>query len=104
MAPDHFRKHWGFAGLCAAPLTLMTAVPALAQGINAASFVGAAPLAITVGAGAFALLAMAVVRTMLVDGKAARQRAAGQIAGLRAFLLRSRSIPDIVILPTLHRH
>lgn len=86
MAPDHFRKHWGFAGLCAAPLTLMTAVPALAQGINAASFVGAAPLAIAVGAGAFALLAMAVVRTVLVDGKAARQRAAGQIAGLRALV------------------
>ena len=86
MAPDRFRKHRGFALLAAAPLTLMTAVPALAQGINAASFVGAAPLAITVGAGAFALLAMAVVRTMLKDGKAARQRAASQIAGLRALV------------------
>ena len=86
MAPDHFRKHWGFATIAAAPITLMTAVPALAQGINSANFVGAAPLAITVGAGAFALLAMAVVRTMLKDGKAARQRAASQIAGLRAMV------------------
>ena len=86
MAPDHFRKHWGFAALVAAPLTLMTAVPALAQGVNAANFVGAAPLAIAVGAGAFALLAMTVLRTMLKDGKAARQRAAGQIAGLRALV------------------
>ena len=86
MAPDLFRKHWGFATLAAAPLTLMMAVPALAQGINATSFVGAAPLAITVGAGGFALLAMAVVRSLLKDGKAARHRAAGQIAGLRAMV------------------
>lgn len=84
MAPDHFRKHWGFAGLAAAPLTLLTAVPALAQGTQAASFAGAAPIAIAAGAGAFALLAMAVIRTMLTDGKAARLRAAEQIAGLRA--------------------
>ena len=87
MAPDRFRKHWGFASLAAAPLTLMTAVPALAQGLNAASFVGAAPLAITVGAGGFAQLAMAVVGTMLREGKAARQRAASQIAGLRAMVV-----------------
>ena len=86
MAPDRFRKHWGFATLCAAPLTLMTAVPALAQGIQAASFAGAAPLAIAVGAGGFALLAMAVVRTMLKDGKVARHKAAEQIAGLRALV------------------
>ena len=83
MAPDHFRKHWGFALLATAPLTLLTAVPALAQGLQAASFAGAAPLAIAAGAGAFALLAMAVSRTMLVNGKAARRKAAEQIAGLR---------------------
>src|SRR6218665_868220 len=94
MAPDHFRKHWGFVALGAAPLTLMTAArfilmtaaPALAQGTNTASFAGAAPLAIAVGAGAFALLAMAVVRTVLVDGKAGRRPAAEQIAGLRALV------------------
>jgi signal transduction histidine kinase len=86
MAPDHFRKHWGFAGLAAAPLTLMMAVPALGQGITPASFVGAAPLAVAVGAGAFALLAMAAMRTMLVDKKVARRRAGEQIAGLRALV------------------
>ena len=86
MAPDHFRKHWGFATLAAAPLTLMTAVPALAQGVTSASFAGAAPLAIAVGAGAFAVLAMTVVRTMLSEGKAARLRTGEQIAGLRALL------------------
>jgi len=86
MAPDHFRKHWGFAVLAAAPLTLLTAVPALAQAPQAASFAGAAPIAIAVGAGAFALLSMAVVRTMIADGKAARHKAAEQIAGLRALV------------------
>lgn len=86
MAPDHFRKHWGFAVIAAAPLTLMTAVPAFAQDINSASFAGAAPLAIAAGAGAFALLAMAAVRTMQSSGKLARIRAAEQIAGLRALV------------------
>src|SRR5690606_27302213 len=86
MAPDRFRKHWGFAPLAAAPLTLMTAAPALGQGLNAAGGVGPAALAVTVGAGSFALRAVAVMRTMLVDGKAARRRAAGQIAGLRALV------------------
>jgi signal transduction histidine kinase len=64
----------------------MTAAPALAQGISAASFVGAAPLAIAIGAAGFALLSMTLVRTMRKDGKAARQRAADQIAGLRALV------------------
>lgn len=86
MAPDRFRKHWGFALAGAAPLTLMTAVPALAQGVQTASFAGAAPLAIAVGAGGFALLAMAVIRTMLADGKVARVKAAEQISGLRALV------------------
>lgn len=86
MAPDHFRKHWGFATLVAAPLTLMTAVPALAQGISTSSLAGAAPLAIAAGAGGFALIALAVVRTVLKDGKRARSLAAEQIAGLRALV------------------
>ncbi len=86
MAPDRFRKHWGFATLAASPLTLTTASPALAQGIDASGLAGAAPLAIAVGAGAFALLALAVVRTVLVDGKMVRRRAADQIAGLRALV------------------
>ena len=86
MAPDHFRKHWGFATIAAAPLTVMTALPASAQTMTSASFAGAAPLAIAAGAGGFALLAMAVVRTMLANGKAARVRSAEQIAGLRALV------------------
>ncbi|HEY8578016.1 MAG TPA: PAS-domain containing protein [Devosia sp.] len=86
MAPDHLRKQLGFAAIGAAPLTLMMAVPALAQGINPASIAGAAPIAIAVGAGAFAVLAVTVVRTMLADGKAARYRASEQIAGLRAMV------------------
>ncbi|MBU1304753.1 MAG: PAS-domain containing protein [Alphaproteobacteria bacterium] len=65
---------------------MLTAVPALAQGIQPASFAGAAPLAVAVGAGAFALLAMGVVRKMLADTKAARSKSAEQIAGLRALV------------------
>lgn len=86
MAPDGFRKHWGFAALAAAPLTLTTSVPALAQAATSATLIGAAPLAIAVGAGGFALIAVVAVRTVLKEGKAARVRAAEQIAGLRALV------------------
>ncbi|MCS6758009.1 MAG: PAS-domain containing protein [Candidatus Devosia euplotis] len=65
---------------------MLTAAPALAQGTQAASFAGAASIAIAAGAGAFALLSMVVIRTMLTDGKAARRKAAEQIAGLRALI------------------
>ncbi|HEX4298018.1 MAG TPA: hypothetical protein VHZ56_08335, partial [Devosia sp.] len=74
----------GFALAGAATLTLLTAAPALSQGLSSSSLIGAVPLAIALGAGAFALLAMAVVRTMVRDGRQAQQRAAGRIADLRA--------------------
>lgn len=84
MAPDRVRNDWGFAGLSASLVTLLSASPALAQGITITNVMGAAPIAIALGAGAFALIAMALVRRMLRDGRMARQRAAEQIAGLRA--------------------
>ncbi|ODT65023.1 MAG: hypothetical protein ABS75_33270 [Pelagibacterium sp. SCN 63-23] len=62
------------------------AAPALAQGFVPASLNGIAPVAIAVGAGGFALLSMALVRTLLRDGRAARRRAAEQIAGLRVLV------------------
>ncbi|MBJ3785984.1 sensor histidine kinase [Devosia sediminis] len=86
MAPDRFRKQLGFAGLCAAPFTLLTAVPALAQGLVPVHLGGIAPFAVAIGAGGFALLAMALVRTLLKDSRAARRRAAEQIADLRALV------------------
>lgn len=86
MAPDRLRKQMGFAALVSAPLTLMTAVPALAQGFVPASLGGIAPLAIALGAGGFALLSMAVLRTILTDNRTMRRRAAEQIADLRALV------------------
>ncbi|WP_055047566.1 sensor histidine kinase [Devosia sp. A16] len=62
----------------------MSASPALAQGITANNVMGAAPVAIALGAGAFALIAMALVRRMLRDNRLAQQRSSEQIAGLRA--------------------
>lgn len=84
MAPDRVRNDWGFAGLSASLVTLLSASPALAQGITANNVMGAAPVAIALGAGAFALIAMALVRRMLHDNRSARHRAAEQIASLRA--------------------
>jgi PAS domain-containing protein len=84
MRPERFRERLGFALGGAAPLTLLTAAPALAQGFNSSTIAGTVPLAIALGAGAFALLAMAVVRRMIRDGRAAQKRAAEQISSLRA--------------------
>ncbi|WEK03810.1 MAG: PAS-domain containing protein [Candidatus Devosia phytovorans] len=64
----------------------MTAVPALAQDTNPAAFLGAAPLAIAVGAGAFAILALALMRTMRSNSQLEQRRAGDQISGLRALV------------------
>jgi len=76
----------GFALCCASGLTLLAAAPALAQGFSTASLMGTVPLAVALGAGAFALLAVTVVRSIVRDGKRAQRRAADQIAGLRALV------------------
>ena len=86
MGPESFRSNWGFVGCGAATISLCSAVPALAAGVDVQSMTGAAPLTVALGAGAFALLAMAVVRRLVRDGKAARHQAAEQISGLRAMV------------------
>src|SRR5262245_17132304 len=84
MAPDHLRNVIGFAGLAASLVTLVTATPSLAQGLPINSVMGAAPLAIALGAAGFALIATAIVRRLLRDSQAARRRSATQVAALRA--------------------
>lgn len=86
MRPDGFRRRLGFALCGAATLTLLAAAPALAQGLSSSSLMGAVPLAIAVGAGAFALLAAAILRNFMRDGRTAQRRALGQIASLRALV------------------
>jgi signal transduction histidine kinase len=85
MLPERFRTRWGFALLGAAPLTLLTAAPALSQGLGP-STVGALPIAVMLGAGGFAFIAVVLVRRALRDSREAQRRAAGQVAGLRALL------------------
>ena len=95
MVPEQFRKRRGFVGfagplLAAAPITLLVAAPALAQGsaqtYNAGFVVGALPVAIAIGAAGFALLAMAALRNVLRDTKTVQQRSSEQISGLRALV------------------
>ncbi len=84
MVPDRFRNNRGFAGCCASLVTLLSASPALAQGLNTGNVMGAAPIAVAIGAGAFALIAVALVRRILSDNRTARLRSAEQVSGLRA--------------------
>lgn len=86
MAPDQLRKHWGFAGIASAPITLMMAVPAFAQGASTANLGGIVPVAVVVGAGGFALVAVTLLRTLTRDGRLAQRKANEQIADLRALV------------------
>ena len=86
MRPERFRRRLGFALCGAAPVTLFTAAPALSQGLNSSSLMGTVPLAVALGAGAFALLAMALLRKLVRDGRTAQRRSAEQIANLRAMV------------------
>jgi signal transduction histidine kinase len=86
MGPERFRIDGGFAVTAASLVTLFSATPALAQGINASSIMGAAPAAIAIGAGAFAFIATAIVRRMLAEGRRTGMRSAEQVAALRALV------------------
>jgi len=86
MAPDKIRKRWGFKGVSVPPLVLFSASPALAQGFNVSAIAGAAPLAVAVGAGGFAVIAMVAIRRLLADTSARQRRAGEQIAGLRVLV------------------
>ncbi|MCR6635967.1 PAS-domain containing protein [Devosia sp.] len=62
------------------------AVPAFAQGASTANLGGIVPVAVVIGAGGFALVAVTVLRTILRDGRLAQRQAKGQIADLRALV------------------
>jgi signal transduction histidine kinase len=84
MGPDRFRSAWGFVASVTSVIALFSASPALAQSLSGANVMGAAPIAIALGAGAFALIALTVFRRILKDNRAASQRAGEQVAVLRA--------------------
>jgi len=88
MTPESIRIGWGFVGLSASILTLLSASPALAQtqGFSANMLSGAMPLTIALGAGAFALIAMTWVRRLLKDARLAKAQSNQQISSLRALV------------------
>ena len=86
MQPERFRGRLGFALCGAAPLTLFSAAPALSQGLNSSNLMGTVPIAIALGAGAFALLALALGRRVLREGNDAQKRSAEQVANLRSMV------------------
>ena len=86
MRPERFRRRLGFALCASAPLTLLTAAPALSDTLGTPSLTSTVPLAIALGAGAFALVALALVRRLLRDSRASQRRATDQVASLRAMV------------------
>ena len=67
---------------------------------------GAMPLAVALGAGAFALLSMALLRRLVKDAKADRQQSQRQVASLRALVDEYEAllsnVPEITVLWTEH--
>jgi signal transduction histidine kinase len=106
MAPEQFGVRWRFAGLATSVPVLLLATPSLAQGFNTSLLTGAMPLAVALGAGGFALLAMALLRRLVRDTKSAGQRAQQQIASLRALVDEYEAllsgVPEITVLWTEH--
>jgi signal transduction histidine kinase len=86
MAPERVRNNRGFATLGAAPLAILSAQPALAQSLTVGSLTGAVPLAVALGGGAFALMALILFRRMRREGQAVRRQAAEQVSALRALV------------------
>lgn len=86
MRPERFRRRLGFALCASAPLTLLTAAPALSQGLSSQNLTSAVPIGITLGIGAFALLGLALVRRMVHASRAAEKRATEQVSSLRALV------------------
>ena len=86
MRPGDFRNDWRFTGCAAAALLSATTGPAFANPFASPVVVGNAPLAIALGAAAFAVLALLALRRRVAEGRLARQQAAEQIAALRADL------------------
>ena len=84
MGPEQFRRQLGFAASAAAPLTLMTAAPCLAQGTPGSSIAGNMPLALALGVVAFGILGTVYVRQLIGRSRLAAQQAAEQVASLRA--------------------
>jgi signal transduction histidine kinase len=85
MRPGGFRNDWRFVGCSAVALALATTTSAQAAPLSS-TLVGNAPLAIALGAAAFAALATLVLRQRYRDSRLAGEQAAGQIADLRAQL------------------
>lgn len=86
MGPDKIRSVLGFAGVTTSVAALLSASPSLAQGGVSGSVLGAAPIAIAIGAAAFGVIAGGLIRNVLREGKLARAQSARQVAELRAMV------------------
>lgn len=105
MVPERFRIEGGFAVLAASVPALLAASPALAQsGLTASTMIGTMPLMVALGAGAFALLALALVRRMMKDNRIARLRSQEQVGRLRALVDEYEALlsgmPEVIVLWT----
>jgi signal transduction histidine kinase len=86
MRPGDFRNDWRFLGCAGATALVGTTAPALANPFGSPTLVANAPLAIALGAAAFGVIALAALKRRGEAARLERQRAAAQIAALRADL------------------
>jgi signal transduction histidine kinase len=104
MRPEPIRISRGFAVSASSVAVLLAATPALAQTYNASMVIGTMPLAVALGAGAFALLAGVVARRLMKDARASRQRSEQQAGRLRALVDEYEALlsgmPEVIVLWT----
>ena len=104
MAPETIRIGRGFVGFGASAIAMIAASPAVAQSYSASAVVGAMPLAIALGAGGFALIAMTLIRRLMKEARTTRERANAQIGKLRALVDEYEALlsgmPEVMVLWT----
>jgi len=84
MRPDNLRTRWGFATLGAATIALSSAAPAVGQSSGSNTVLGLAPLAVAIGAGAFGMISLVLLKSWQREGREALGRARNMIAAQQA--------------------
>jgi PAS domain-containing protein len=105
MAPEKIRIGRGFAGFGVSLAAMTAASPVIAQStFNANVVFGAMPLAVALGAGAFALIAMTLIRRLMREARTTRERVGAQIGRLRALVDEYEALlsgmPEVMVLWT----
>lgn len=92
--PARFRQHLGISAICASPIAIAAAAPALGAPLSASELTSAAPLALTIGAIGVSFVAALLLRRAKLRSERLTSAAQSDLAQIRAELDLTQSILD----------